>query len=548
MAMGGGQGDPLRNLQFGFGGDNDGQNNQFQGLFNGEGGNPGGFTQPQPQVQPQVNVNPHIHLTPPEDSGIVQQNLLIINEQLRNRLRDHAKAIGTCDGSNKANLKVWMKGISRAKKYCDASDSQIIDLIGTLATGSLAEVIVDYLERTDELSQSWEGVQLEINRAYLSEEEQQMQRNAIKELYQKPYEDVQAYGRNFKIKVSQAYPENGLTNIFVQESLIAQYISGIRDEKIKYETFSKRPRTLRQAIKVADAVEHTLKMVASGSNNSEGRVEEPMEINALATPHKTDTEDMKKVLNDMKAVKGQFEHQARSIKEEIETHINGMRIERGSQRSNIPGPMPTQHASPSYCPPAVAQPSYSPTFFQPTQPQAFHQPVQPMPYTTDPFVRDMMGALMSMAFQGVDRGGNRRSNQGSGNNQTEQRGGYSNSGNVPYGQLGGNGQNSYPSQGRGMGSQQYNGNRGQSRPKGGCYYCKQPGHFKRECPALARETGLSKSDSPAVAAILAEVEAWQQAKGQPQPSGYGQSNNQDQAYYSFNNSGTQGINGQYQGN
>ena len=326
MALGGQHPDPFQNMNFGVGLGQDGQGNLQQGLPAGGDGIQGGLPQHQRQAQsqPQFNVPvPQVVVRPPEDTAIEQQNLLIINEQLRNRLRDHAKIIGECDGSNKANLKSWVKAIDRAKKYCDAADNQIIDLVGTLATGALAEAIGDYLSNTDELEQTWEQVQGEINRAYLSEEEQLMQRNAIKELYQIPYEDVQAYGRNFKIKVSQAYPEGSLNNVFVQESLISQYISGIKDEKIKFETFSKRPKTFKDAIRIADAVAHTLKMVAAKSSG-EDRVEEPMDISAVAaaqakleTTHtKQKGEEIRQMLNDMKALKGQFESQVQNVTNE----------------------------------------------------------------------------------------------------------------------------------------------------------------------------------------------------------------------------------------
>ena len=113
----------------------------------------------------------------------------------------------------------------------------------------------------------------------MSEEEQQQQRAKLVDLFQKPYEDVKAYGRRFTLATQRAYPAAHLANLMIQEQLIRIFITGLSNEAVRHDVYANRPNQLQAAINQAGAAAHTVALAGTPSKGE--RQEEAMEIGAL---------------------------------------------------------------------------------------------------------------------------------------------------------------------------------------------------------------------------------------------------------------------------
>ena len=236
-----------------------------------------------------------------------RRTLIMATKELRRRMERHGQHIGTADGTNKDSLKEWVDSIDRAIRYCQATDALTIELVGTLASGPLARVIATYLDTQPVGQQTWAGVKAEISRNYLNEEEKYQMRQKVEQMYQKPYEDVQTYGRNFKMAVARCYSDAELAQQMAQENLIKIFISGLRDEKVRHDVFAQRPVALDAAVTSAGVAAHTV-AVAGNPSRAETRNIEPMDVNAMPLPSKSSgpsSEKMDQLLQEVRSVQGQ---------------------------------------------------------------------------------------------------------------------------------------------------------------------------------------------------------------------------------------------------
>ena len=82
--------------------------------------------------------NPAVAAVQNQAQDLLNQNQLQTANRIRERLKQHAKTIGECDGTNCTALRRWIQAVDRTKVWIDAPDVAIIEMVVSLMTGPLA--------------------------------------------------------------------------------------------------------------------------------------------------------------------------------------------------------------------------------------------------------------------------------------------------------------------------------------------------------------------------------------------------------------------------
>ena len=115
-------------------------------------------------------------------------NLEATREVRRRRLEQHAKRIGTADGTNKEALREWIQGVDQAAAWTGANDLLVLEMVGYLTTGGLATALRHYVDRVGPQS-NWGEARQEVTAAFLDEDEREFLRANVDKIVQNSYED-----------------------------------------------------------------------------------------------------------------------------------------------------------------------------------------------------------------------------------------------------------------------------------------------------------------------------------------------------------------------
>ena len=190
------------------------------------------------------------------------------------RLGQHAKQIGGSDGSNQEALRAWIQGVDHADVWTGARDSLMLEMIGYLATGSLAVQIWGYIQSAADAT--WARAREAIIAAFLNEDEREYLRSKVEKVTQNPYEDSREYGRRYREAVNRAYEPADLHLPLIVERLTKQFVQGLRDKSVRTQVFLQRVPTLERAIEAANTAARAVCLAEVDT-----RGEEPMEVGAM---------------------------------------------------------------------------------------------------------------------------------------------------------------------------------------------------------------------------------------------------------------------------
>lgn len=112
--------------------------------------------------------------------------------------------------------------------YTNANYRITLETVGVLATGQLARVLAAFLANNPAGNLTLANVRTEIERLFMSKEEQQQIRASLANIYQKPYQDIKAYGRAFELTDQRAYAASDLVHNMIQEQLVRMLVTGLR--------------------------------------------------------------------------------------------------------------------------------------------------------------------------------------------------------------------------------------------------------------------------------------------------------------------------------
>lgn len=218
------------------------------------------------------------------------------NQSVLKNLTRIGKNIFPVDGSNRVDLRKWIEGVNHAKTWTNATDSVIVEFIGGIIHGSLAEHVREFVFVNKKGEATWDEVKHEITKAFLGEEEPQFLRELVARNHQVGSETVREYGRRYVSDVNKAYSQQERAVPLIQENLINTFIRGINHDAIRVQVFQAKPATLDAAVESATTYAHALEQALgqAGGFKQRGftpRQEEPMDQSALEQKDKKKHKD-----------------------------------------------------------------------------------------------------------------------------------------------------------------------------------------------------------------------------------------------------------------
>ena len=241
------------------------------------------------------------------DPALVQQQRLNLEatREIRRRLQQHAKGIGMTDGSNREALRSWLQGVDNAAVWTNANDGLVLEMVGYVALGSLANHIMAFMHSAPPgTTRAWEEVKQAVIAAFLDEDEKEYLRSKVDHVVQSPYEDSREYARRYREAVGNAYDQQELQLPLVMDRLTKQFIQGLRDKSVRTHVHVQRPTAVDEAVEAANGAARAVGLAELGSQQ-----EQPMEIGAMPLPLKTglDTEkELREFRQLLKTVQGEM--------------------------------------------------------------------------------------------------------------------------------------------------------------------------------------------------------------------------------------------------
>lgn len=216
------------------------------------------------------------------------QNTRSTREADIKNLQRIGKTIFPCDGTNRLELRKWLEGVEHAKVWTKTNDQTIIEFIGGIVSGGLAQHIRNIVFSGESPVTTWDDLKAKISKAFLGEEEPQFLRDVVLKNFQAPSESVREYGRRFVNDANRAFSAEEQRVPLVMESLIQTFIRGILAPSVRVQAFQSKPTSLEAAVTAAVNFAYSLEQAQYQTDPHTGfapyqpeRVETPMDQSAM---------------------------------------------------------------------------------------------------------------------------------------------------------------------------------------------------------------------------------------------------------------------------
>ena len=153
---------------------------------------------------------------------------------LRRKLDNYAKNIGSVDGSNKDELRLWIRAVDHAAARCGAPEDMVLDMVSYLVKAALADVVDDAVtDLSPGVTPAWKDVKEVIKKHFVGPEEEDYMRDKVQRATQQPFELVRDYTTRFTAGVASAYTVDQLKESMLKDSLKRKLIDGLRDKQLR---------------------------------------------------------------------------------------------------------------------------------------------------------------------------------------------------------------------------------------------------------------------------------------------------------------------------
>ena len=194
-----------------------------------------------------------------------------------------ARRIPVCDGSSAVLVREWINDVDLSTNY----SNRPVYVAAHSSTGPLRRELERFLDtQPNRHHVPWDLVRAHISEAFLTPLENDRLRDEITRIAQQPEETIASYNRRFIELADRAYPRPGVNqprNEDQNRTLLEQYVRGLRDDHVADRLVTHgHPANHEEAITMAQDYARDVFRLRLARRPRQTRVEEPMEINAVA--------------------------------------------------------------------------------------------------------------------------------------------------------------------------------------------------------------------------------------------------------------------------
>jgi hypothetical protein len=227
---------------------------------------------------------------------VTRQEREVARKERQRRLDTQIRAVQPCDGSSVPLVREWLIDIdlARDKLVGNQLEDLTLRLISETVQGPMRRYyerwVIAYAALEDVPALAWAVVKEHLAAAYLTTDEGEYLKSELDSLRQSAYETGGGFGRRFAEAADMAYPAD-TRNATITNQLLEKYLRGLRSKELVRRVVQEgAPQNLTEAmasVAAFTAQEERLSRLLKGQPSRQmageprGRVEEPMEINAV---------------------------------------------------------------------------------------------------------------------------------------------------------------------------------------------------------------------------------------------------------------------------
>lgn len=184
------------------------------------------------------------------------------------------------DGENSKDFGPWVKGLEKYTLLAGLGHERILQYAYQASTGCVSNFIHRFL--TDRPNENWTTLKTELTARFGDVADSQYAFSLLRNVRQKPDENVQIFAERLLSLAEQAFPQGGLGPVEMQ--IVGFFIDGLTQDFLRLRLMRENPNTLQAAVRIATTEQNLRKrfnLRTGRRTDMDSRRVEPMEIDHI---------------------------------------------------------------------------------------------------------------------------------------------------------------------------------------------------------------------------------------------------------------------------
>lgn len=193
------------------------------------------------------------------------------------------------DGQS-SSYKDWIKAINKYSLLNNADDHEKLRILYKTSRGAVSDFILRFNAETPAAEQTFENLEIRLKQTFSQCLDQDQAHKLLRSIGQRKNESIFLFAERLRAVGQDAFPKMGKLSAdatqLIEQQLIAYFVDGLADDRIKYTLLKDNPPTLAQAILLAIKEERINKKFSPTINNDDrdnyknhySAREEPMDV------------------------------------------------------------------------------------------------------------------------------------------------------------------------------------------------------------------------------------------------------------------------------